>query len=126
MSTFVGIIGVIIYRFHDFYVHIHIFLDKGVKVVRSPSDILALIKSCDSSSDKAVCEIALPASLPVNNCVSPFTELPQNVPQKIIKTIGPKRMIKSNVRLQAFESEHNQEVKDVPTQPPTSSLRSKK
>lgn len=105
------------------------FLDKGVKVVRSPSDILALIKSCDSSADAqstVASEIVEPDSVPIDDFVSPFAELPQNVPQKILKTIGPRRAFKSTVRTQTFESERNREVvKDVLTQP-TDSLRSKK
>lgn len=70
-----------------------VFLEKGVKVVRSTSEILNLIKSCDDTTVINVHDTVQPASHPVTNILKLPLELPHNGLKKSMKSIGPKRMI---------------------------------
>lgn len=102
-------------------------LEKGVKVVRSPSEILAFLKSCDTSAEKNVYEDVQLTSCSTTNCVTTLTQNTQNVPKKLFKPLGPKRMFKSNVHAspQVSESKHLQETKDIVNQQ-SNTLKNKK
>ncbi|XP_025414359.1 DNA repair and recombination protein RAD54B-like isoform X2 [Sipha flava] len=103
-------------------------LEKGVKVVRSQSDILALIKSCDNTTTIAtdVSETFEPPSCAKESPVVPPLQVPQNVPKIKLKPIGP-RILKSNlpVSAQIPEVECKKEIKETVVQS-SNSLNSKK
>lgn len=101
------------------------FLEKGVKVIRSSSEILTLIKSCDTSTVKNVSEDVQQTNCPTANCISPLAQHTQNVPKKLFKHLGPKRIFKPNVLPQISESKHFEETKDTVTQQ-SNSLKNKK
>jgi len=84
-----------------------------VKVVRSPSEILALIKTCDSTTIKNDSSAVQPASSTINNYASPL-QLSQNISKKVLNSIQHKKILKPNVR--ASEIEDHQEVKENVTQ----------
>lgn len=92
-------------------------LEKGVKVVRSPSEILALIKSCDNISTKEVPEAIHPIAVdhPINK-TSAF-QVPQNILKKTFRPLGPNRLFKPNVDIhEVSESVDQQENKNIDTQ----------
>jgi len=87
-----------------------------VKVIRTPSEILALIKTCDIKTIKNVSCAVQPAS------VTPL-QLPQNIPTKILKSVVHKTIIKPNVDVSKIEDQ--QEVKENISLP-SNTLGSKK
>jgi len=103
------------------------FLEKGVKVIRSPSEIIALIKSYDNTTKSNLSKDVQRASHSLNNCVTPLLQLPQNVSDKILKPLDTKRLFKSNINvpLEVSESKDQQECKMVVNVSPNN-LRSKK
>lgn len=112
--------------FHSFQ---YLFLEKGVKVVRSPSEILALIKSCDNTTTTAtdVPETIESPTYPKESSVVPLLQVPQNIQKKILKPIGPRRIFKPNLHVSAQtpEIECKKEIKETVAQP-SNSLNSKK
>lgn len=99
------------------------FVEKGVQIVRSPSEILELIKSCDNDPVKSVSEVIQPASDSIENCVPSSLKLPQNISKKVSKSIGPKRIFKPNVHVQVSNSGDQQEIKNNAIQPLNSTNR---
>lgn len=96
-----------------------------MKVVRSGSEILSLIKSCDDTALKNVSEDIQPPNDSIKNCVTPLLQIPHNIPKKLSKPIGPKRILKPNVTTQVPDILDHQEIKEISTQPLNSS-RTKK
>lgn len=93
-----------------------------MKVIRTPSEILALIKTCDNTTIKNVSAAIQPTSHTIKNCVTPL-QLPQNIPKKILKSVVHKTIIKPNIHV--TEIDDQQEVKENVTQP-SNTLGSKK
>ncbi|XP_022183703.1 DNA repair and recombination protein RAD54B-like [Myzus persicae] len=89
-------------------------IEKGVKVIRTPSEILALIKTCDSTTIKNVSGAVQPASHSIKKCDTPL-QLPQNVPKKILKSVVHRTIIKPNILVSKIEDQ--QEVKENVVQP---------
>lgn len=110
--------------FHNFK---YVFLEKGVKVIRSCSEILSIIKSYDNTPTKSVSEAVQSTINPIQKCDTPLIQIPQNVPKKLLKPIGPKRILKPNVPItpQVPIAVDQQEIKEISTQP-VNSLGSKK
>lgn len=90
----------------------YLFLEKGVKVVRSPSEILELIKSYDSTTLKSTPEVVQPADHSNKNCVTSSLTCSQGVPKTLPKHIGPKRILKSSILGQVSGSKVHQETKE--------------
>lgn len=101
-------------------------------VVRSPLEVLALIKSCSDTTNENVFEEVQPGCNRIkNNCETSRLKLPQIAPTKILKDIGSKRKFTTNVRVSPWVSESKSEQENtnsneqlVSTQ--TDSLGSKK
>jgi len=93
-----------------------------VKVIRTPSEILALIKTCDITTIKNVSSPVQPASHIIKNCVTPL-QLPQNIPTKILKPVVHKTIVKPNIHVSKIQDQ--QEVKENVTLP-SNTLGSKK
>lgn len=91
--------------------------------MRSPSEILELIKSCDNAPIKSEPEVIQPASDSIENCVPSSLKLPQNIPKKVSKSIGPKKIFKPNVHVQVSNSGDQQKIKNVAIQPLNSTNR---
>lgn len=86
-----------------------------MKVVRTSSDILALIKSCDNANTKDEQKVVKPAidhSI-TNNCITSLIDIPQNVQKKTLRPLGPKRIFKPNIKI---VSKVEQEVTNIDTQ----------
>lgn len=94
-----------------------------MKVVRSGSEILSLIKSCDDTSLKNVSETIQVTSDSIKNCVTPLLQITHNIPKILSKSIGPRRILKPNVLItpQVSAISNHQEIKEVSTQPLNSS-----
>lgn len=93
-----------------------LYLDKGVKVVRSSEDILTLIRSYDNQPLNNVSDVETASHLIENNCTKPLQNISSNLPENVLKSLGPKRMLKSikpiNTPLQVSE---NEETNIVPS-----------
>lgn len=100
------------------------FLEKGVKVIRSSSEILALIKSCDNTTTSNEPKVVQPVGHSIKNYCTPLLPSPENVHRKKLKPLGIKRIIKSNVT-QVVKSEDQKEIKLVVTEP-SNNLKTKK
>jgi len=70
-----------------------------VKVVRSPSEIIALIKSCDNTTKNNLSNDDQHAIHSTENCVVPLLQISQNTPEKILKSVGAKSVFKSNINV---------------------------
>lgn len=101
------------------FIILNVFLEKGVRVVRSSSEILSLIRSCDDTSSKNASEAIQPTSNSIKNSVTPLLQIPQNIPKKLSKSIGPKLILKSNVLTtpQVPAILDHQEIKEISTRP---------
>lgn len=98
--------------FHNYFKYI--FLVKGVTVVRSPLEVLALIKSCNDTTNGNVSEEVQPDSNQIkNNCETSLLKLPQKVPTKILTNIGSKRKFITNVRTSPRVSESRSQQKNT-------------
>jgi len=93
-----------------------------VKVIRTPSEILALIKTHDSTTTNNVSAAVQPASHTIKNCDTP-SQLPQNILKNIQKSVEHKTIVKPNKHASAIDDQ--QEVKENVTQP-SNTLESKK
>lgn len=85
-----------------------------MKVIRTPSEILALIKTHDSTTINNVSAAVQPASHTIKNCDTPL-QLPQNIPKKIQKSVGHRTIIKPNKHVSEIDDQ--QEVKENVIQP---------
>ncbi|KAL4091467.1 hypothetical protein QTP88_026155 [Uroleucon formosanum] len=97
-------------------------IKKGVKVIRTPSEILALIKTCDSTTINNASAAVQSSSHTIKNCNIPL-QLPQNIPKKILKSVEYKTTIKPNINVSEIGDQ--QDVKENVTQP-SNTLGSKK
>lgn len=95
---------------------------KGVKVIRTPSEILALIKTHNSTTINNVSAAVQPASHTIKNCDTPL-QRPQNILKKIQKSVEHKTIIKPIKHVSEIDDQ--QEVKENVTQP-SNTLESKK
>jgi len=86
-----------------------LLLDRGIKVVRSPSKILTLIKSCDKSTEENAPVIIKSVCNPVEDCVTTLPQPTENVHKKVLGTISPKRTFNP----QCSESKNKQQIKNV-------------
>lgn len=94
-----------------------------MKVVRSPSEIIALIKSCDNTTKNNLSNDDQHVIHSTKNCVVPLLQISQNTPKKILKPLGAKNVLKSNINVS--EPEDQQESKMIVNLSPNN-LRSKK
>lgn len=102
---------IILFNSITFIIFCIFFVEKGVKVVRSPSEILELIKSYDSTTLKSTPEVVQLADHSNKNCVTSSLKCSQDVP-KTLPHIGPKRILKSNILGQVSDSKVHQEIKE--------------
>jgi len=93
-----------------------------VKVIRTPSEILALIKTHNSTTINNVSAAVQPASHTIKNCDTPL-QRPQNILKKIQKSVEHKTIIKPIKHVSEIDDQ--QEVKENVTQP-SNTLESKK
>lgn len=93
-----------------------------MKVIRTPSEILALIKTCDSTTINNASAAVQSSSHTIKNCNIPL-QLPQNIPKKILKSVEYKTTIKPNINVSEIGDQ--QDVKENVTQT-SNTLGSKK
>jgi len=82
-----------------------------VRVIRSPSEILKLIDTCDSTTIKNVSGIVQSDNQTINYCVAPLKP-PQNKTKNILKSVQHKRpnIIKPNLHVPENKDQH--EIKE--------------
>lgn len=100
------------YWFHNYFKYT--FLEKGMTVVRSPLEVLALIKSCnDTNNENMPKAIQFDNNLVKENCGTPLLQFSQKKPTKILKDISSKRKCTTNVHVypQVSEINNQQEIK---------------
>lgn len=83
-------------------------------MVRSPLEVLALIKSCNDTNNEHVSETIKPdCNLIKNNCETPLLQLPHKAPTKIFKEIGSKRKCITNVHMSPQVSEFTKQQENT-------------
>lgn len=82
-----------------------------MKVVRSPSEILELIKSYDSTTLKSTPEVILSADHSNKYCDTSL-KCSKDIPKTLPKHIGPKRILKSNIRGQVSDLKVHHEIEE--------------
>lgn len=80
-----------------------------MRVIRSPSEILKLIDTCDSTTIKNVSGIVQSDNQTINNCVEPLKP-PQNITKNILKSVKHKRIIKPSLHVPENKDQH--EIKE--------------
>lgn len=80
-----------------------------MKVIRSPSEILKLIDTCDSTTIKNVSGKVQSDNQIINNCVTPL-QPPQNITKNILKSVQHKRIIKPSLHVP--ENKDQYEIKE--------------
>lgn len=91
-----------------------------MKVIRSSSEILALIDSCNNTTTNNVLEVVQPDNNFIKDCVATLPNNSQNSPKKVLKPLGSRRMLKSNINITSRVSEHKPDqylVKKIDIQP---------
>lgn len=96
-----------------------------MKVVRSSSEILALIKSCDDLT-KDVFKDVQHASHSIENSVVPHLQIFHNSPKKILKPLGTKNIFKSNLNVSPKVTESKDQESKVTVNLLPNNIRSKK
>jgi len=80
-----------------------------VKVIRSPSEILKLIDTCDTTTIKNASGTVQLDNQTTNNCVTPL-QPPQNITKNILKSVQYKRIIKPSSHVPENKDQH--EIKE--------------